>query len=78
MAPVLAIVWMVAGVVLDGPTPLGRLSSFRQPGRTMLNSPWRGQHETQPKRENGRKSGPARQQKMFVGTSNFSRIGVFR
>jgi hypothetical protein len=40
MAPVVAIVWMVAGIVLkkeNGPTPMERLSSFRQPGRTTLN-----------------------------------------
>ena len=45
MAPVLAIVRMVAGVALNkdnGPTPLGRLSRFCQPGRTTLNSTWRG------------------------------------
>ena len=45
MAPVLAIVWMVAGVVLkkeSDPTPMGRLSRFRHPGRALLNSPWRG------------------------------------
>ena len=40
MAPVLAIMYMVAGVVLkreSGPTPLGRLSGFHQPGRAKLN-----------------------------------------
>ncbi len=43
MAPVLAIVSMVAGVVLEnGPTPLRRLCSFRQPGRAKLNPPCRG------------------------------------
>ena len=46
MAPVLAIVWMVAGIVLNkdnGPTPLGRLSRFRQPGLATLNSTEKGE-----------------------------------
>jgi hypothetical protein len=30
----------------NGPTPLERLSSFRQPGRAALNSPPRGWHDT--------------------------------
>ena len=45
MAPVLAIVLMAAGVVLkkeNGPTPLRRLCSFRQPGRAKLNSAQKG------------------------------------
>jgi hypothetical protein len=40
MAPVATIMWMVAGVVLkkeNGPTPLERLRSLRQPGRATLN-----------------------------------------
>jgi len=45
VAPVWAIVWMVAGVVLkkeNDPTPMGRLDEFRHPGRALLNSPWEG------------------------------------
>jgi hypothetical protein len=46
MAPVLAIVWMAAGIVLNkdnSPTPLGRLSWFRQPGLATLNSTEKGE-----------------------------------
>jgi hypothetical protein len=41
LAPVLAIAWMVAGIVLakgNGPTPMERLCKFRYPGRARLNS----------------------------------------
>ena len=31
----------------NGPTPLGRLSSVRRPGRAALNLTWRGSYETQ-------------------------------
>ena len=43
MAPVKAIVGMVAGVIPkkeNDPTPMGRLDEFRHPGRALLNSPW--------------------------------------
>ena len=35
----------------NGPTPLGRLSSFRRPGRAALNLTWRGEHEIQAPRK---------------------------
>jgi hypothetical protein len=44
----------------NGPTPLGRLSRFRQPGLTTSNSTEKGEHETKTTGENQKRHLPSK------------------